>query len=127
MPQFNRAKSLPQTPTTPTIVITEHLAGFELNHEEKKLGESTKMMLKMTKSPSFSAIETTKSQDSFDSMTYQNLPNTDNSDVEDCSLWQKKSVTLPPPLRQMRIFVKNSKLKKEPFSEGECSKIFVNR
>ena len=73
MPQFNRAKSLPQTPTTPTIVITEHLAGFELNHEEKKLGESTKMMLKMTKSPSFSAIETTKSQDSFDSMTYQNL------------------------------------------------------
>ena len=96
MPQFNRAKSLPQTPTTPTIVITEHLAGFELNHEEKKSGESTKMMLKMTKSPSFSAIETTKSQDSFDSMTYQNLPNTDNSDVEDCSLWQKKSVTLPP-------------------------------
>ena len=94
------AKSLPHTPTSPTIVITEHTgasSSLDLNFEIKSV--ETMAESPMMPSPSYSSIESKMDDSSFESSITSSAAvrmTNKNSHKGSTAICQKKSVTLPP-------------------------------
>ena len=88
---------MPHTPTSPTIVITEHTeasSSLDLNSEIKSVETMAESLML---SPSYSSIESKMDDSSFESITSSAARMTNkNSHKGPTAICQKKSVTLPP-------------------------------
>ena len=90
---------MPHTPTSPTIVITEHTgasSSLDLNFEIKSV--ETMAESPMMPSPSYSRIESKMDDSSFESSITSSAARMTNKNSHKGSTakYQKKSVTLPP-------------------------------